>query len=66
MDCPDKLPKINMECVEDLGISIDKLKVTTPENYSELHGVSLKTVYNRIKRGELQTVKMFKKTLIVV
>ena len=38
----------------------------TPEDYAKEHEVSLKTVYNRINAGKLETVKKFKKTLIVV
>jgi len=45
----------------------DKKRILkTPEEYAIDKEVSLKTVYNRIKAGKLETVKMFKKTLIVV
>ncbi len=64
--CNDKLPEFKADCSEDFGTRIDSLKVTTPENYAELHNISLKTVYNWINSGKLQSVSMFKKTLIVV
>jgi len=38
----------------------------TPEEYAILKNVSLKTVYNHINSGKLETVRKFKKTLIVV
>ena len=38
----------------------------TPEDYAKENDISLKTVYNRINAGKLETVKRFKKTLIVV
>ena len=38
----------------------------TPEEYAIEKEVSLKTVYNRINSGKLETVKKFKKLLIVV
>lgn len=36
----------------------------SPEEYAGKYDVSLKTVYNKIKRGELKTKRFFKKTLI--
>jgi hypothetical protein len=39
-------------------------KLITPEDYAIRENVSLKTVYNRIKAGKLETEKIFKKTLI--
>ena len=38
----------------------------TPEEYAVREEISLKTVYNRINKGELLTERKFKKTLIVV
>lgn len=38
----------------------------TPEDYAREQEISLKTVYNRINSGKLETVIKFKKRLIVV
>ena len=43
-----------------------KQVLKTPEDYAAEQQVSLKTVYNRINAGKLETVQKFKKTLIVV
>ena len=66
MSCSDRVSIHNTECPQEDFNRIDSVKVTTPENYAELHGISLKTVYNWINSGKLQSTKMFKKTLIVV
>lgn len=40
-------------------------KLITPEDYAEKHGVTIQTVYNRIKAGRVKTERMFKKMLII-
>lgn len=54
-----------MECLPG-NTTINKIRVTTPESYAEIKNVSLKTVYNWINSGKVQTTKQFKKLLIVV
>ncbi len=66
MGCSDKLSAGLSDCQEDIGTPIDSVRVITPENYAELKKVSLKTVYNWINSGKVQTVKQFKKKLILV
>lgn len=43
-----------------------KQVLKTPEEYAIEKEISLKTVYNHINAGKLETVQKFKKTLIVV
>ena len=38
----------------------------TVKDYAKKHGISLKTVYNKIDRGELKTKKVLSTTLIQV
>ena len=66
MNCSSKLPVHNTECQPGVGTTINKIRVTTPESYAEIKNVSLKTVYNWINSGKVQTTKQFKKLLIVV
>ena len=66
MSCSDKISAHTSECLPDVGTTVNKIRVTTPENYAEVNNVSLKTVYNWINSGKIQTVKQFKKLLIVV
>lgn len=41
-------------------------KLITPEEYALRENISLKTVYNHINAGKLETVTKFKKMLIEV
>ena len=41
-------------------------RLMTPEEYAVKQGISLKTVYNHINSGKVNTVQKFKKTLIKV
>ena len=39
-------------------IKVDKTKLITPTNYAAKYGGTRQTVYNRIKPGELMSVKI--------
>lgn len=44
---------------------MDDIRLITPEEYAEQSGVTLRTVYNWINTGKVETLRRYKKTFIV-